>query len=135
MENLKYFKSWLKQNLVTLRKGDQVVYLVLEWNQFYGDLITRFQIGDKPHKTSVLIGQNYCGSNPVFLDCAEQNGLIGERPFENGSVTWEFLWKPLGLEKPEPKGNPACYPKYTTYHDFFAVAEKSGWGRTGNSHT
>ena len=128
MENLKTFKSWVKQNLVTLRKGDQVVYLVLEWNQFYGELITRFQIGDKPHKTSVLINPKY-DIKPVFLDCAAHNGLIGERPFENGSLTWEFLWKPLGLEKPEQKGNPACCPRYTAYHDFFAVAEKAGWER------
>lgn len=31
----------------------------------------------------------------VEFDCA--NGMIGNREFENGSLTWEFLYKPLGL--------------------------------------
>ena len=129
MENLKTFKSWEKQSLVTLCKDADVIYLVLEFNEFYGDLITRFQIGDTPHNTNVLIGIDYCGSTQEFLDCAEHNGRVRERSFENGSVTWEFLWKPLGLEKPEPKSNCVSYPKYTCYFDFKAAAEKMGWNQ------
>lgn len=131
MSNLKNFNSWEKQQLVTLRKGEEVVYLVLEYNQFYGDLITRFQIGPNPHRTTVLIGTKYCGSKQDFLACAEQNGLIGERPFENGSVTWEFLWKPLGLEHPANKSACCSYPTYTSFPDFMEVAEKVGWKRVG----
>jgi len=31
----------------------------------------------------------------VAFDCS--NGQIGQRPFENNSLVWEFLLKPLGL--------------------------------------
>ena len=93
VDNLKYFRSWEKQQLVVFEKEDQRVYLVVEYNQFYGELITAFQIGDKSHDTGVE--SRYTGNT---LLCQESGSLCGVREFEKGSIIYEFLCKPLGIE-------------------------------------
>lgn len=67
--------------------------IVFEMNKAYGldfarqwsiDLVTETDVPDKYFK-----GEN------VNFDCS--SGLCGIRAFENDSLTWEFLWKPLGV--------------------------------------
>lgn len=118
--NLKFFESWEKQQLVTFTKGKETIYLVVEYNVHYGDLITRFQIGEKESDTGVTI-------KGAGIPCkfSESNNLIGERPFEQGSITYEFLYKPLGLSIPEKKicGETA----FSLLESFAKEALKAGW--------
>lgn len=114
MKNLKNFNSWEKAWLKTVKHKDQTLYLIIQHNSCYGDLITRFQIGEDPQNTGVE-----CRHLKINCQLAEQDSLIGVRKFENDSITWEFLWKPLGLPKPEEK--PAAY---TRLHEFLNELEK-----------
>ena len=91
--NRRFFPAWEKQQKAVYEKNGNHVYLVLETNPHYGELIIYFQIGELPKATTVLhklIPNHYC-------ECTEQDSLCGVRQFENDSITYEFLWKPLGL--------------------------------------
>ena len=95
-ENLKHFESWEKQCLKKFRTPLGIVYVVVEWNQHYGDLITAFQIGDQRGDTGV---ENRYTGDPVKFMMNE--GRLGVRSFEKNSLGYEFLLKPLGLELPD----------------------------------
>lgn len=63
-------------------------------NNHYGVMVRQFMINgifDCPVKSK------YEGLT-LHFDCC--NSLLGERPFENGSIAQEFLYTPLGLIKP-----------------------------------
>jgi hypothetical protein len=94
MKNLKNFVSWEKARLAVFETADHVpVYTVHQWAGYLrGVLISSFQIGDTPYACPVA--SKYPG---MVLECQESNSLLGVRPFENDSLTYEFLWKPLGL--------------------------------------
>jgi hypothetical protein len=98
-DNLKNFTSWEHQNLDIFKKdGEKTIRMVTEWNQCYGELIKSFQFGDESGDTGVKC--RYTGN---MLKLMEQDSLCGEREFENGSITYEFLYKPCGF--PMPTGN------------------------------
>ena len=67
------------------------VYIVWEAEGYHAH---NFQIGDIPHTTDVK--DRYTGE---YLECRENNSSCGVRPFEKGSITYEFLWKVLGFEE------------------------------------
>jgi len=94
LQNLKNFVSWEKMRLAVFETKDRIpVYTVHQWGGYlWGDLISAFQIGDTPYVCPVA--SKYPG---MVLECQESNSLLGVRPFENDSLTYEFLWKPLGL--------------------------------------
>ena len=94
LQNLKNFVSWEKMRLAVFETADQVpIYCVHQWGGYlWGDLISSFQIGDTPYVCPVA-----CKYPSLVLECQESNSLIGVRPFEHDSLTYEFLWKPLGL--------------------------------------
>ena len=48
MRNLKDFGSWNGIRNFILTKDGQNVHLLTDFNPTYGDIITRFQIGDIP---------------------------------------------------------------------------------------
>ena len=97
--NLKYFTTWEKQNLEQFTKeGEPTVRMITEYNHYYGDIVVAFQIGEEQSNTGVK-----CRYYDSFLLFQEQDNLIGERAFENGSITYEFLYKPLGLHSPDNK--------------------------------
>jgi hypothetical protein len=78
---------------------------IFEENRFYGHILRQWAI-DGNDRTTVRC--KYPSFEPDFLLCDCSNGSIGERPFENGSIKYEFFIKPLGLD---PK--PFEYQEYT----------------------
>lgn len=97
--NLKHFTTWEKQSLEQFTKeGEPTIRMITEYNQHYGDIVVAFQIGEEQSNTGVK-----CRFYDSFLLFQEQDSRIGERAFENGSITYEFLYKPLGLPSPNNK--------------------------------
>jgi hypothetical protein len=118
-ENLKNFKSWEKQNLdVFTKEGEPTIRMVTEWNHYYGELIVAFQFGEELSNTGVKC--KYTGS---LLLLQEPDSRCGERAFENGSITCEFLYKPLGL--PFPEGD-----VHTKFDDIRDTLIKKGYKHT-----
>ena len=94
-DNLASFEPWEKMQLeVFVKDGCDTVRMVTEYNQHYGDLVTAFQIGEDSHDTGVQ--DKYIPEHVIILQ--ESSSLCGVREFEDGSITYEFLWKPLGLD-------------------------------------
>lgn len=112
MSNLKDFRDWEKVQLHRFQRDDERVYLAVGYNDCYGKYIVRFQIGDEAHATTVR-DKHLRG----FIACSEHGGLSSERPFERGSVTYEFLYKPLGLsDKGVPStGFKGCHKLFSDY--------------------
>ena len=120
-DNLKNFESWEKQKLEVFTKDDQpTIRMVTEYNCHYGDLVVAFQIGEEQSDTGVKC--RYTGK-PLLLQ--EQNCLCGERAFENGSITYEFLLKPLGI--PFKPGN-----LRTSFYEIMEALEAKGYKRKRN---
>jgi hypothetical protein len=113
MKTLKNFRSWEKQHLHEYRTPSGPVRVITEHNQAYGDIITRFEIGGT---TVCPVLSRYTG-NP--MEFSESNNRIGEREFERGSMTWEFLFKPLGFE---PTGRVV-----TAFYPFDQFMRSKGW--------
>jgi hypothetical protein len=110
--SLKDFKSWEKQWLVTFKLPDTNVYCLLE-DCHYGTIITKWQIGEEPHTTTV--DNRYLDRK---VECHANSNLIGKREFERHIII-EFLYKPLGLEVPDSEFPIACgSPLYTYYLTF-----------------
>ena len=96
LDNLCDFESWEYQRLVAFEKeGELDIRMVIESNCHSGDFIKVFQIGDKIGDTGV---KDIYSRKTLRL--FEQNSLLGEREFKNGSITYEFLLEPLGIELP-----------------------------------
>lgn len=116
--DLARFEEWERQRLehLTGPKGEEI-YLVTEYNQHYGELITRFQI-DKNRLTTVE-DKHFPGR---MLPCSPSNGLGGVRLFERDSLTFEFLYKPLNLLV-----DPAIVPSTGAGTD--PVTKLGGWDK------
>ena len=120
-ENLKYFETWEGQKLEVFTKdGEPTIRMVTEYNPHYGDLVVAFQIGEKQSDTGVKC--RYTGK-PLLLQ--EQNCLCGEREFENGSITYEFLYKPLGLPFKSKASS-------TSFYEIMEALEAKGYKRKRN---
>jgi hypothetical protein len=74
------------------KKNGHVFYIYWEYNKCYGNICRSWEIDGK-NKTTV---KSKYGDSFLEFECS--NGLIGERAFENNSIEYEFLIKPLGLE-------------------------------------
>jgi hypothetical protein len=74
------------------KKDGHVFYIYWELNKYYGDICRSWEI-DGNNKTTV---KSKYGDSLLEFECS--NNLIGERAFENNSIEYEFLIKPLGLE-------------------------------------
>ncbi len=70
-----------------------IVRVIVEYNCFYGDIITQFEINNT---IFTPVKNKYIPTD--YLRLSESNSLCGEREFENNSITWEFLLKPLGFD-------------------------------------
>ena len=77
-------------------------------NNYYGVGIRQFMINGE-FDTGV---KSKYESVTVNFDCS--NSLLGVREFENGSIAYEFLKKPLGLAYISP---------YTEHYDDFIIAQ------------
>ena len=127
--NLKNFRSWEKQHLRKFTRAGLNVYMVTEWNMSYGDLITKFQIGDEEHTTGVLP----YWEDGAPLECSQSNNRIGCREFKHGSLTREFLWDALGLVMPPDEeliaGRHSLHTKDTSFHLVSRLLQAAGWER------
>lgn len=83
-----------------LLKDGTKISMTINYNPHYGDLISRFQINDKTHTD---VKDKY--SKDSFLPFQACDNLLGERPFENNSIVYEYLLKPLGIDTKD-------YPKF-----------------------
>ena len=121
--SIKHLRSWEKGEFWHAKKGGRLVVLATNFNPAYGDLITKFEIdgvGETPVKSK------YSDS---VLSFSESNSLCGEREFENGSITFEFLYKPLGLslEGVKTVGLDGWQKIYTIFHFTRRRMEEKGW--------
>ena len=127
--NLKNFRSWEKQHLHKFTRAGLNIYLVTEWSMTYGDLITKFQIGDIEHTAGVLS----CWEGGAPLECSQSNNLIGCREFKHGSLTREFLWDVLGLVMPSDEeliaGHHSLHTKDTSFYLVAELLQAAGWER------
>lgn len=100
-ENLKDFEPWGKQHLEVFTKdGSPSLRMVTEYNEYHGELVVAFQIGEELSNTGVK-----CRYTDQLLPLQEEDSLCGERAFEDGSITYEFLLKPLGISFKPGNGN------------------------------
>ncbi len=93
MTNLKSFTSWEKARIhIYKTKDGKYIYAISHYNMHFGDIFSRFQIDDV-NTTDVKC--KYTGN---ILDFQVNNNLCGEREFEKGSMFYEYVVKPLGLD-------------------------------------
>lgn len=113
---LKGFASWEKQRLRVFKTKLGIVRVVIEYNVHYGDLITQFEVNENRLTT---VRFKYPPHD--FLPCNTCNGLIGERPFEQDCLVYEFLLKPLGisLDTHQRVGAGGWMVISSSYHHFF----------------
>jgi hypothetical protein len=110
---LKHFQNWEKQQMHEYHTPLGEVRVLVEYNQHYGYLITQFEIGG----TIVSSVRNkYIPDSNLFF--SESNSRIGDREFENGSMTYEFLLKPLEVPVKE---------RFTDFYSFDEYAKSKGW--------
>lgn len=74
------------------KKDGHIFYIYWENNQYHGDVCRSWEI-DGNNKSTV---KSKYGDSFLEFECS--NSLIGERAFENNSIKYEFLIKPLSLE-------------------------------------
>ena len=82
-----YWKYW------SISIGKNIYRIVFEYNQFYGNLIRQWSINGR---TETDVKWKFEGMKG-FIEFDVSNGLCGERAFENDSIEWEFLLKPMGI--------------------------------------
>lgn len=125
IRNLRDFQSWEKAWLRVFEKEGLRVYVVCQYNPFYGDLVTSFQIGEDPEHTGV---QDKFIPEWV-IEFTESSSLCGVREFERGSITYEFLWKPLGLDPDNPPVHKISGwdPLFTGFYEIKGRMLANGW--------
>ena len=74
--------------------GKDIYRIVFEYNQFYGNLIRQWSINGRTETDVRWMFEGMDG----FIEFDVSNGLCGERAFENDSIEWEFLLKPMGIK-------------------------------------
>lgn len=74
-------------------KDGTKISVITDYNRFYGELISRFQIDNK---TETEVDCIYPELGKIQFE--ESSNLIGVRPFEKNSITYEYLLKPLGID-------------------------------------
>ena len=78
---------------LSFRVNSKTYRIVFERNNAYSlNIIRQWSIDGI---TEVPVKDRYAPGTMVHTDAS--NGLMGVRPFERNSITWEFLLKPLGL--------------------------------------
>ena len=97
-----------------LLKDGTKISVITNYNYAYGDLIKSFQINDK-FETEVK--DKYFDRFIPFDECCN---LGGERGFENGSIAYEYLLKPLGIDtKDYPRsGKDGWDIHYSSFYHF-----------------
>ena len=127
VKNIRQYPSWEKAWLRVFEKGSEHVYVILNENPFYGDLIVRFQIGETAAHTGVLYETPVPGYQ--YVEFQENASLCGARAFERGSITYEFLWKPLGLDPDNPPVHKVAGwdPLFTGFREFSERMAEKGW--------
>jgi len=129
-DNLVDFNPWEKMGLeMFTKKGCDTVRMVTEFNSYYGELVTAFQIGEEQHDTGV--DNKYIPGHTIILQ--ESNSLCGVREFEKKSITYEFLWKPLGLDPSLVKRRPYLGGSEAFWTHFYSISNalrKIGYERS-----
>lgn len=106
------FKSWEKQRLHEYKTPTGIVRVVVEYNPHHGDLIRFFEIG------GTTVSTVRCRHTGKLLQFDASNSLIGERDFENGSIVYEFLLKPLGIDTNNHQVHTCCGVMYSSFYEF-----------------
>ena len=119
-DTLKDFPSWEKQRMHEFQTHLGIVRVVVEYNSAYGDLITAFEIN------GTCTSPVRCKYTGKLLNFHCSGSLCGERSFEKGSIIYEFLLKPLGIDI---EGYPAICKDgwdvlYSHYYTFKERLEK-----------
>lgn len=79
----------------SIKIGNDTYRIIFERNNFYElDLVRQWSINLETNTTVKCMYENL---GFVPFDCIY--GLLGERQFEEDSITWEFLYKPMGIKK------------------------------------
>jgi len=100
----------------SIRIGEDIYRIVFEYNRFYGNLVRQWSINGKTETDVKWIFEGMKG----FMEFDVSNGLCGERTFENDSIAWEFLLKPMGIKYETIK------KKYVTDYDFKNLLKVNG---------
>ena len=100
----------------SIRIGNDIYRIVFEYNHFYGDLVRQWSINGNTETNVKWQWKELEG----FVSFDVSNGLCGERAFENDSITWEFLLKPMGIKYETIKR------KYITDYDMENLLEANG---------
>jgi hypothetical protein len=91
MKDLRHYKEWGGIRCYRWKKGKTRIYLLTEYNSVYGELVSRFQIGEL---STTNVKCKFTGNLLEFQEC---DSLCGERAFEKGSIIYEYLYLTLGL--------------------------------------
>ena len=96
--------------------GKDVYRIVFEQNHFFGNLVRQWSINGKIETDVRWKFEGMKG----FIEFDVSNGMCGERPFENDSIAWEFLLKPMGIRYETIKR------KYITDYDIKNLLKANG---------
>lgn len=121
---MNHLKSWEKGTYYHARRGKELIILATNYNSSYGDLIVAFQIGENRFTD---VKNKYL--NETLIKFNESSSLCGEREFENGSITYEYLYKPLGLsvENVPATGFEGWNKIYTSFFSVQKQMQDMGW--------
>ena len=92
----------------SIRIGNDIYRIVFEDNHFYGNLVRQWSINGRTETDVRWKWEEMKG----FIEFDVSNGSCGDRAFENDSIVWEFLLKPMGIRYETMK------KKYITDYDF-----------------
>lgn len=76
-----------------VKDGEETIHVLVKFSFIAGGFISEFQIGDEPCNTGVKLKV----AEHFVIPCMEEYSKSGEREFERGSITYEFLYKPLKI--------------------------------------
>lgn len=96
--------------------GNDIYRIVFEHNHFYGDLVRQWSINGNTQTDVKWQWKELDG----FVSFDVSNGSCGVRAFENDSIAWEFLLKPMGIKYETLKR------KYITDYDIKNLLKANG---------
>lgn len=109
------------QGLCKIEINGDLIYVLYEWNNCYGNLIKSFEINNIGETD---VNCRFTGKKLVF---SANNSLCGERAFEDNSIVYEYLIKPLGLDKNKfPKIGKDGWDTIYEFYNFKAQIESKG---------
>ena len=80
-------------NYWSIEINKTIYRVIFEWNPHYGQIVRQWSINGNAVSSMPSKYQKN-----TFLTCDVSNGLCGVRDFENDSMVWECLLKPMGID-------------------------------------